>query len=154
MILGDCGSKVTREFKGADTRFLTMGSKIWKHSDLLKTNETIDMTMKMSFQITDQMRHFVNQVVLGEERMNSCREGPQVRYIRNSYSNMMNVVKFEINRLLSEGAKPSDIFVLASSIKSTNMNICRLENALVEKGLPCYVPILKDEKLDERVIDG
>lgn len=153
MILGDYKQGLY-EFKGADTRFLTMGSKIWKHSDLLKTNETVDMTMKMSFRITDQMRHFVNQVMLGEERMNSCREGPQVQYIRNSYSNMMNVVKFEINRLLSEGAKPSDIFVLASSIKSTNMNICRLENALVEKGLPCYVPILKDEKLDERVIDG
>ncbi len=153
VVLGDYKQGLY-EFKGADTRFLTMGSKIWANCDMLRTKEMVDMTMKMSFRITDEMRYFVNDVMLGENRMNSCRKGPQVQYIRNTYSNMLNVVKFEINRLLSEGANPSDIFVLASSIKSTNMNICRLENALVEKGLPCYVPILKDEKLDERVING
>ena len=112
------------------------------------------VTMKMSFRITNQIREFVNNVMLGEPRMNACRDGMKVFYIRRDPRNMLNIVHYQIKRLLQEGAFPSDFFILASSIKATSMNVCKLENMLVEMGLPCHVPIMKDEKLDERVIDG
>lgn len=153
IILGDYKQGLY-EFKGADTRFLTMAREFWKDSKFLQTSEIELVTMKMSFRITNQIREFVNNVMLGESRMNACRDGMNVCYIRRDSRNMLNIINYQIKRLLQEGAFPSDFFILASSIKATSMNVCKLENMLVEMGLPCHVPIMKDEKLDERVIDG
>lgn len=153
IVLGDYKQGLY-EFKGADTRFLTMAKEFWKKSGFLRTPDIELVTMKMSFRITNQIREFVNNVMLGEPRMNACREGMKVFYVRRDPRNMLNIVHYQIKRLLQEGAFPSDFFILASSIKATSMNVCKLENMLVEMGLPCHVPIMKDEKLDERVIDG
>lgn len=153
IVLGDYKQGLY-EFKGADTRFLTMAREFWKDSKFLQTSEIELVTMKMSFRITNQIREFVNNVMLGESRMNACKDGMNVCYIRRDSRNMLNIIHYQIKRLLQEGAFPSDFFILASSIKATSMNVCKLENMLVEMGLPCHVPIMKDEKLDERVIDG
>jgi hypothetical protein len=59
----------------------------------------------------------------------------------------------EILKLFGEGYKPSDIFVLGPSVKGVNSNIRQLENILVERGIPCHVPMLENDKIDERVID-
>ncbi|MGA1049604.1 MAG: hypothetical protein ACO3UU_16490, partial [Minisyncoccia bacterium] len=108
----------------------------------------------MSFRITNQMRNFVNEIMLGEDRMNSCREGAIVTYVRNYRSNISRVVYAEITKLLENGVNPSDIFVLGGSVKGANSNIRRLENTLVEKDIPCHVPMLEGDKIDDRVIDG
>jgi hypothetical protein len=153
LILGDYMQGLY-DFKGADTRFLTLADKIWANLPNLNQPHFIKKTMKMSFRITNQMRHFVNNVMLGEDRMNSCREGSEVTYIRNSRGNISRTVYAEITRLLENGAKPSDIFVLGGSVKGANSNIRRLENTFVEKGIPCHVPMIEGDKIDERVIDG
>ena len=100
------------------------------------------------------MRNFVNDVMLGEERMNACRDGSVVTYVRNSRSNISRVVYGEITKLLENGVNPSEIFVLGGSVKGANSNIRRLENTLVEKDVPCHVPMLEGDKIDDRVIDG
>jgi hypothetical protein len=153
LILGDYMQGLY-DFKGADIRFLTLADQVWDGLTNLTTPGFQKRTMKMSFRITNQMRNFVNDVMLGEDRMNSCRDGSVVTYVRNSRNNISRVVYGEITKLLENGVNPSEIFVLGGSVKGANSNIRRLENTLVEKDVPCHVPMLEGDKIDDRVIDG
>jgi hypothetical protein len=152
LILGDYMQGLY-DFKGADIRFLTLADIIWEHFDGLKTKEFKKCTLRLSYRITNSMRSFVNNVMLGSERMDSCKDGPPVTYIRNSRQSMEKIVAAEILKLFDEGYQPSDIFVLGPSVKGANSNIRQLENILVERGIPCHVPMLENDKIDERVID-
>ena len=67
------------EFKGSDIRYLTFADLIWEKHPLLRTNEFKTCTMKMSYRITNQIRHFVNNVLIGKDRMNSCRDDEPVQ---------------------------------------------------------------------------
>jgi hypothetical protein len=153
LILGDYKQGLY-EFKGADTRFLTMGDQIWELHPQLINNEFVRCTLKMSYRITKQMASFVNNVMLGEERMFSCKDGEQVFYYRQSRRNTEIFVIAQIKKLLGMGAKPSDFFVLCASVKGQNSYIRKMENALVENDIPCHVPMLETENVDEKVIEG
>ena len=153
LILGDYMQGLY-EFKGADIRFLTHAKEIWENHPMLKTKHFMHCTLKMSYRITNQMCSFVNNVLLGENRMDACRDGCNVLYAYNSTMNLERIVFSEITKLLAMGALPSDFFILGGSVKGVNSNIRKLENALVERGIPCHVPILENDKMDERVIGG
>ena len=154
VILGDVKQGLY-EFKGSDIRFLSLADKIWQNNPALKTPEFKSCTMRMSYRITNQICCFMNDVMLGENRIDACRDGEPVKYIRNSRINIEKLVVYEINRLLSNGAKPSDFFVLGGSVKGANSYIRKMENALVSQNIPCYVPMLETaDKIDDRVIDG
>ena len=141
------------EFKGADTRFLTLAAKIWSLHPRLKSAVFNECRLKMSYRITDQMSSFINDVMLGETRLVSCREGPvKVHYFRNHQKNLENTVIYHINRLLFEGAQPSDFFILGASVKGPNSPIRKMENALVERGIPCHVPMFESDTIDEKII--
>ena len=141
------------EFKGADTRFLTLAAKIWSLHPRLKSAVFNECRLKTSYRITDQMSTFINNVMLGETRLVSCREGPvKVHYFRNHQKNLENTVIYHINRLLFEGAQPSDFFILGASVKGPNSPIRKMENALVERGIPCHVPMFESETIDEKII--
>jgi hypothetical protein len=141
------------EFKGADTRFLTLASKIWATHPRLKSTVFNECRLKTSYRITNQMSSFINDVMLGETRLVSCREGPlKVHYLRNLQKNLENTVIYHINRLLSEGAQPSDFFILGASVKGPNSPIRKMENVLVERGIPCHVPMFESDTIDEKVI--
>ena len=153
MILGDYMQGLY-DFKGADTRFLTMAEEIWRTSPYLKPADFIKCTMKMSYRITNPMCSFINNVMLGENRLEACRNGEPVKYIRNSRTNLEKMVIFEVTKLLENGAQPSDIFILGASVKGINSNIRKMENVLVLQGIPCHVPMFDTEKIDEKVIGG
>jgi hypothetical protein len=153
LILGD-ELQSLYEFKGSDARFLTLAESIWKNCPFLRTNEFSKCTMKMSYRITDQICAFVNDVMIGQQRMNSCRSDEPVKYVRNSRTNLEKTVVFEVNRLMAAGAKPSDFFILGASVKSAKSVVRKMENVLVSQGIPCYVPMMENENIDDRVIDG
>lgn len=153
LILGDYMQGLY-DFKGADTRFLTMAEQIWSDFPYLKTQKFQLCTMKMSFRITNQMCSFVNDIMLGEPRMQACRDGPSILYIRYPMYDALKVIYGEILRLFEKGAIPDDIFILANSVKGTNSKIAQLENSLVERGIPCHVPMIDGDKIDDRVIGG
>jgi len=87
LILGD-PLQCLYGFKGADSRFLTMSSDIWKESNLLKSQVFLHCPLKMSYRINDQMGKFVNDVMFGSQLMLTCRSGEPVTYIRNSRHNI------------------------------------------------------------------
>jgi hypothetical protein len=153
LILGDYMQGLY-EFKGADIRFLTHAELFWKELPLLNTKTFQKCTLKMSYRITNQMCKFINRDMLGENRLNSCRDGTPVIYIRRPRHQIEQIVVYQIRRLLSEGESPSDFFVLGSSVKGANSNIRRMENTLTEHGIPCHVPMFETDASDERVIEG
>jgi hypothetical protein len=153
LVLGDYKQGLY-EFKGADTRFLTMAAEIWKNHPLLKYKEFVYTTLSMSYRITQPIANFVNDVLLGEKRMYACRDGEPVQYYRQTKHNTQRFVISQITQLLENGAKPSDIFVLGGSVKGANSNIRKMENALVGANIPCHVPMIEGDKVDEKVIDG
>jgi hypothetical protein len=153
LILGDYMQGIY-DFKGADIRFLTISEMLWSGFPLLKTQEFQKTTMRMSFRITNQMCSFVNDVMLGEKRMEACRDDMPVIYIRNTTENIFRVIIAEINKLFEQGVQPCEIFILASSVNGKGSSVRKLENWLVERGIPCHVPMLENGKIDDRVIGG
>ena len=153
IILGDYMQGLY-DFKGADTRFLTMGQEIWETHPFLRTRVFEKCKMKTSYRITKSTCSFINNVMIGEDRMDAVKEGPPVQYIRNSMYNLQNVVYAEMMKLFEMGVKPNEIFVLAGSVKGERSAIRVLENMLVEKGVPCHVPMLENTNMDDRVCNG
>jgi hypothetical protein len=153
LILGD-PLQCLYQFKGADSRFLTMAEQIWCGFELLKSPVFMNCPLRMSYRITDTMASFVNDAMFGNKMMLSCKPGEPVTYIRNSRYNIEKTVVYIIKELLDSGVKPSEIFVLAASVKGLNSHVRKMENALVEQNVPCHVPMFESDKLDERVIDG
>ena len=155
MILGDYMQGLY-EFKGADIRFLTMALQIWSGFGLLKSEEFVPCQLKTSYRITNQMADFVNHVMLGETRLYACRDGEPVIYIRRKIHDIQKIVVNTIKELIQDhNATPSDIFVLGGSVKGPNSHIRNIENALVEAGIPCHVPMMENaDNFDENVIKG
>jgi hypothetical protein len=153
LILGDYMQGLY-EFKGADIRFLTMAQEIWNGFPLLKNSEFMKCTLKISYRITRPMSDFVNKVMLGDDRMEACKDGKPVLYIRNSKYFLQRTIVYNILELIKSEVNPNNIFVLGASVKGVNSQIRRIENVLVEAGIPCHVPMLETDKIDEKVING
>jgi hypothetical protein len=156
MVLGD-HQQCLYQFKGADSRFLTMASRIWisnKHKHTPFHGEMVECSLQTSYRITAPMADFVNRAMLGHDRMLAPREGEPVVYIRNTRHNIEKTVVYIVQQLLEQGHLPSDIFILSGSVKGLNSHIRKMENALCERGIPCHIPTIEQDKLDERVIEG
>jgi len=154
VVLGDYKQGLY-DFKGSDTRFLTNADIIWKKSPFLKYNtKFVKNSLKMSYRITNPIRSFVNTVMLNEQRMLSCKDGSNVLYCRRPQVQCERIIVSKILELLTNGAKPSEIFILAGSVKGANSKIRKIENALVNNDIPCHIPMFDVDKMDERVING
>lgn len=153
LVLGD-HQQCLYQFKGADPRFLTMAPSLWVHHPCFKHTNMVSCILQTSYRITAPMARFVNEVMLGDNRMVAPKFGEPVVYIRNNRYNIEKTVIYLIQQLLLEGNKPSDIFILAGSVKGVNSHIRKIENRLCEYGIPCHIPTMEQDKLDERVIDG
>jgi len=153
VILGDYMQGLY-EFKGADIRFLTKSGELWSKIPYLISNECIDCSLKTSYRVTNQIAAFVNQGMLGFERLKACRDGAPVLYIRGRIERLQEKVVKIIKQLLASGANPGDIFVLGASVKGSNSMVKRIENALVEGNIPCHVPMIENGEIDEKVIKG
>lgn len=159
VVLGDKHQGVYK-FKGADFRYLTLSENLWNKSLTFQHK-----TLNTSYRLTNQTSAFVNNVMLGEERIQTIRKGLPVTYL---YGNMFHMVTHQlfqyIYKILESGQiTPDDIFILAPSIKKkgdTNDNkkglnpLKLLENKLASKGIPICYPISDDAMLDENIIKG
>lgn len=154
LILGDKHQSVY-QFKGADVRYLTLASKLWNRSV-----NFVDKTLSTSYRLTDQIGSFINNVMLGEERIKTCRKGTPVTYL---YGNIFNLVtdtvfNYIYNAIQKNELRPDDIFILAPSIKKKDSNrdkispIKILENKLASKNIPICYPTSDDTILDENII--
>jgi hypothetical protein len=147
IVLGDKYQGIY-QFKGADSRFLTLTHKLWDR-------EFENATLSTSYRITQPVASFVNECMLGFPRMNASKPGANVQYIRcNAYKVFYEVADRVCNLMEVHDLQPQDVFVLAGSIKSARLPIHTLENEFVRRGIQCHYPTGDDRVIDEDVIRG
>ena len=146
----------------ADNRFIIHADRIFQFSsqskDVGQCNQWTKCTLSQTFRMTREMADFVNQCVLGENRIRSNKSnGHRPRYIMcdvfgHSHSKRQHASPYEeIIQYLSSGYQASDIFVLAPSVKSEGSPVRKLANKISNHGIPIFVPISDEEKLDQEV---
>jgi ATP-dependent exoDNAse (exonuclease V) beta subunit len=146
LIFGDSCQGIY-EFKGANSKFLTLANRIWDNTFNI-------MTLTTSFRITKEIAWFINNCMLNHNRINSIKSGPKIDYyICNSYKIYETIGKSLINMIKNEKIKEEDIFILSPSIKSENPYKF-LENYMVLHGYKCMTPISDDAKLDDKIINN
>jgi hypothetical protein len=152
LILGDKMQGIY-SFRGANSVFLTSAKELWEEHPLLISREFISCSLHTSYRITDTMADFVNQAMLGENRLIACKSGIPVYYIRRPIHQISMIVIYHIKKLISEKkCTYGDIFILAGSVKKDEIK--KIENAFVETDIPCYIPMVDtQDRLDNRAID-
>ena len=153
VVLGDA-RQTLYEFKGADSRFLTLADALWHICPHLRSPGFERCTLRTSYRLTQPMASFVNQVMLGEELMVASRDGPQVTYFRRPRYQIEDIILYRIQHFLRKGDTPADFFILAYSVKSGNHNIVRLANKLVEENIPIHIPAFETDEMDDCIVDG
>lgn len=137
-------------FMGADARFLTWGERIFNGSATGWKQRRITT----SFRTTYPIAHFINQHLVGYQRVEAQKDGGPVRYL---VCDSFGTSPFqEITSYLNQGFKPDDIYILAPSLRiAKNLSpVRRLENRLVSKGIPCFVPTSDEEDVRDNVTHG
>ena len=143
LLLGDKNQTVY-DFKGADNRFLTLAKDLYSNSVILPLSQ--------SFRVTESIANFVNNVLLGENRIKTLKKGSNVNYLICNTFKIYNFLIIKIKEFFKDGYKPSDIFILCPSFISKKLNPVKLlENELIKSNIPCYV-YDSSKKLDEKVI--
>jgi hypothetical protein len=151
LTLGDKGQGLY-EFKGADTRYLTLSSEIFNFSKRFPFKK---LELTTTYRITREIATFINDGMLGYTRLNAVKDGPKVLYIRHtSVYQVYKMIGFKLIELLREKiVKPDEIFILAPSVKEKKMeHVKLLENMLVSNGIPCYVPTSENCSVNRETI--
>lgn len=149
LILGDKNQGIYG-FKGADTRFLTLAHKIWDREFKFETLST-------SFRLTNETASFINQVMVGYNRIQTIKSGAPVKYITcNIWSVCNYLIRFIKDKIKNENYKPEDFFILGASLGSglKEIPMKKLENMLVENDINCYYPSSEQTELSDDVITG
>jgi hypothetical protein len=148
LVLGDIYQGIY-EFKNADVRFLSLSRKIWNK------NKFIEMTLNQSYRVTKQIAWFVNNVMLGYNRIISHKESiHKIYYYKKNIHNIHNALFNKIKSFFNMGYKPEDIFILSPSLKSAKNPIKKLENIFVKNNYPVYFSRNDEEGIDEKIIAG
>ena len=180
-LLGDIKQSIY-EFNGSDSRFLSMGSNIFKD---INNKRWKHCTLSASFRITDTMANFINNgcfqssTYITSSKISECKP----RYIMcNAWETnyYYNRIIHEIKKLLEDGYLPHDIMILAPSIRNNshtyeekdsqnvydkpggfvNANkglnpVIILENLIIlNLNIPIYIPSSDDGNVDENVMTG
>lgn len=147
VILGDKFQGIY-DFKEADTRFLTCAANLWNKF------EPVNKELSTSYRVTEPIAWFVNNVLVGQQRIHSTKSGPPVYYIRHNVWKAHELFFPLIMDLLkSPDIGPGDIFVLSSSLRGKSSFVV-LENCLVRHGVKCYVPKSEEQRLSTETIKG
>lgn len=140
------------EFKGADTRFLTLAKRLYPYAP--GRGEWRSHRLQTSYRATHQIAWYVNRVMVGAPRMVAVRDGPPVEVmVMNPFTAAPILCEQILCMMAREGIRPGDIFVLAPSLR-TRCPPKSLENLLVAAGVPVFFPTGDDRSLDGEVIDG
>lgn len=139
-------------YKGADARFLTLSNKIYNQSKEWNT-----CGLSQSYRITTNMANFLNYCMLNEPRIVSKKASSfKPRYIicDTFKKTPFEEIQYYLETLLYS---PSDIFVLAPSVKN-EWSPCRmLENEVKKKyknKVPVYCPLTDESVLDDDIMRG
>jgi len=153
-VLGDRFQSIYK-FNNADERFIIYADKLFD-LNVYKWEKT---KLSTSFRLTRENANFLNNCVLGDNRIKTVKCGPKPRYIicdcfgdkygTNSDTKTFDEVVYYLRRYNAE-----DIFILAPSVKSEKSPVRQLANKLSNNGISVYVPNNDEEQLDEDILRG
>jgi len=145
-------------YTGADARFLTLANRAMPASP----QPWLKLSLQTSYRLTPCMANFLNHCVFGFPKLLTApgkRAGLPVQYWQgNNYKIVVDVADDLAMRIRARTLSPSDIFVLAPSVKSGNVQnqapVNELINRLVvEHQVPCFAAS-EDSSLNDDVIEG
>lgn len=153
VLLGDRYQEIYG-FKGADSRFLTHAASLYPDF----TQEWNQLTLKTSYRINRHMASFVNTVMLKEPRITVQPHTNQEKvqyYICDVFdsTNLSEIAKLAIDRILAGELHPHDVAFIAYSIKSSQ-TLQRIEKRLLGAKIPVHTPAGDDACVDERAVAG
>jgi hypothetical protein len=139
------------EFKGSDTRYLTLSPNIFGFS--LRPFKIIELNT--SYRITREIARFINDGMLGYNRLNAVKNGQPVLYIKYDPYQGYKMIGHKLINLINveKVLKPDEVFVTSPSVKSDRYRYVKLlENMLVSNGIPCFVPTSESSKVNTETI--
>jgi AAA domain len=149
-ILGDERQSIF-DFNKADQRFITFADKIFSFNAL----EWKRCKLTQSFRCTSEMCEFINKCLYKESFIFSSKSGVKPRYmICDAFGiEIIEIIKYYIYEL---GYSPTDIFILAPSVKSDKSPVRQLENQIKRelRDIPVFVPVNDEAKLDNDILAG
>lgn len=146
-------------YTGADARFLTQAHRAMPASPL----RWRALSLQTSYRLTPCMATFLNHCVFGFPKLLTVpgrRIGSPVQYWQgNNYNIVKDVADDLATRIRAKTLQASDIFVLAPSVKSGNVQnqapVNELINRLVkEHGVPCFAAGEDTGSLTDDIIAG
>ena len=151
-ILGDRYQTIY-DFKGADSRYIIYASTLFNYN----TYGWVESKLSQSYRITFEMSEFINKCLLKEDRIISHKishNKPQYIICDVFDDTTDNIIFIQVKKFLLLGYKPTDIFILAPSIKNDTNPVRKLENLIKQYiiDIPVYVPSSDDEKIDSDVL--
>jgi adenylate kinase len=135
LLLGDKDQAIF-SYKKADARYLTLAPELWtRYTDFVR------LPLTYTHRLTIPIARFVNECMLGVEKIHSNKNGPRVTYIHCDRYKAMDSFSYEfIRRLRKKEIKADDIFVLAHSVREKRTSHLKVfENRLSDNGIRCYV---------------
>lgn len=143
-VLGDDMQSIY-SFNGADSRFITMASRVMNFNNY----EWIENTLSKTYRLTTGNANFVNKCLLGYDKLIAVKQdNSKPRYlICNIFDN--DPVN-EVFHYLYQGYKFDDIFILAPSLRNCIISNCA--NRLSAKNVLIHVPVSDEEKIDDELI--
>jgi hypothetical protein len=153
-VLGDKNQSIF-DFNDSDSRFITRANDIFKYN----SRSWEKLALPTSFRVTKGMALFINNCMLNTDRILSskCEAIDKPQYmICDTFDKFKNTNKVYqlIEKLIKNGAKPDDFFILAASLRSTKTPVSILENLLKNNmpEIPIYVPSRDVSEIDDDVI--
>lgn len=141
-------------YRGGDARFLTWSPSLFlEHSHYPWNRRNITTSFRVSYPTAN----FINRHLLHYDRVRTSPRHQGKAPVRYLITDAFSTTPFEeVLYYLRNGCQPQDIYILAPSLRvSKHLSpVRRLENRLVQRGLPCFVPISDDEVIGEEVSHG
>ena len=133
----------------ADPRYLTLSPQLYPDRNFSNRN------LLTSYRVTDQVAQFINHMI-GSRRIRANKSGEKVQYYSGSPFRSSHAVFKHLMSLLGTKYSPEDVFILAQSVKrlSAEKPIHKLENMLVEEGIPVFRPLSDDCEMRQEEVTG
>ena len=147
LIIGDVDQSIF-QFKGADSRYLTLCDKLEFQGGFVKK------TLTKTFRLTKHMVSFINEAVYGYTKYTSLSkiDKPKpVIYVKCDSYDDEGLFKFLVDKI--KGYDVNEVYILAPSIISGNIPIKHLENyiAIHHKQIKIHIPKSDNDYTNDEV---
>jgi hypothetical protein len=148
IVLGDKFQNVYK-FLGSDERFILYAERVFKMSKIAKIPWK-RAKLSISYRLTQQTASFINNCVLGSDRIQAVKEGPKVKYFICNLFNAPTVLVMDAIKKYGH----ENIFIVSNSVKGEKSPLRHIANRMSKKNIPIFVPNSDDAEIDEKVING